>query len=121
MPRKNNKVVGLMKDECLGKILTEFVGLRSKMYCTRIDGQDAMKKIKGIKASVVKTSITFDDYVDCLRNFNIQKRQQYLIRSKLHNVQTIQQRKIALSPYDDKRYLIQGSTDTLAHGHYRIK
>ncbi|XP_031788876.1 uncharacterized protein LOC116417894 isoform X2 [Nasonia vitripennis] len=120
MPRVNKKIVGLMKDECNGKILTEFVGLRSKMYSTRVNNQDSMKKIKGIKASVVKKTIEFNDYLDCLKNSCIQSREQYAIRSKLHNVETIKQRKIALSPYDDKRFLQENSTDTLAWGHYNI-
>ncbi|XP_031783868.1 uncharacterized protein LOC103317258 isoform X1 [Nasonia vitripennis] len=120
MPRVNKKIVGLMKDECNGEILTEFVGLRSKMYSTRVNNQDSMKKIKGIKASVVKKTIEFNDYLDCLKNSCIQSREQYAIRSKLHNVETIKQRKIALSPYDDKRFLQENSTDTLAWGHYNI-
>ena len=44
-----------------------------------------------------------------------------MIRSRLHNVETVKQSKIALSPYDDKRYLLKDSTDTLAWGHYRIR
>ena len=119
IPQVNKKIVGLMKDECNGKILTEFVGLRSKMYSTRVNGEDATKKIKGIKTAVIKT-ITFNDYVNCLKDSLIQKRKQCMIRSKLHKVETIRQEKIALSPYDDKRCLQEGSTETLAWGHYNM-
>ena len=48
MPRVNKNVVGLMKDECNGNIVTEFVGLRSKMYSLRVNGNDFMSKIRCI-------------------------------------------------------------------------
>ncbi|XP_051168414.1 uncharacterized protein LOC127286143 [Leptopilina boulardi] len=121
IPQANKKVLGLMKDECCGKIVTEFVGLRSKMYSVRVEDQDFIKKAKGVKSAVVKKTITFDDYTYCLRNIKMQSRIQYCIRSKLHNVQTLKQTKIALSPYDDKRFLLSNSTDTLAWGHYKIR
>ena len=54
MPLKNKNVVGLMKDECNGKIITEFVGLRSKMYSVRVKGKYRIKKAKGVKMSVVQ-------------------------------------------------------------------
>ena len=34
---------------------------------------------------------------------------------------TVCEHKLALSPYDDKRYLIPNSTDTLPYGHYSLK
>ncbi|XP_043478219.1 uncharacterized protein LOC122508763 [Leptopilina heterotoma] len=120
IPQANKKVLGLMKDECSGKIVTEFVGLRSKMYSVRVENKDVIKKAKGVKAVVVKKDIDFDDYVYCLQNVKIQSRTQYCIRSNLHNVQTLKQTKIALSPFDDKRFLLANSTDTLAWGHCKI-
>ncbi|XP_051172353.1 uncharacterized protein LOC127288757 [Leptopilina boulardi] len=98
IPQVNKKVLGLMKDECNGKIVTEFVGLRSKMYSIRVEGEDFVKKAKGIKAGVVKKSIHFDDYVECLRDFKIQTRTQYNIRSRLHNIETVKQVKDTCLP-----------------------
>ncbi|XP_043477531.1 uncharacterized protein LOC122508319 [Leptopilina heterotoma] len=118
IPQANKKILGMMKDECNGKIVTEFVGLRSKMYSVRVEEKDLIKKAKGVKYVVVKKNINFDDYVYCLQNVEMQRRTQYSIRSKLHKVQTLKQTKIALSPYDDKRYLLSNSTDTLAWGHF---
>ncbi|XP_031789254.1 uncharacterized protein LOC116418324 [Nasonia vitripennis] len=120
IPRANKKVVGLMKDECCGRVMTEFVGLRSKMYSVKIEGQDVIKKAKGVKAAVVRTTITFDDYVECLRQNTRQTRQQCNIRSRLHVVRSEKESKIALSPHDNKRYLVPGETDTLPWGHYAI-
>ena len=39
-----------MKDEGNSKIVTEFVGLKSKMYSICVNGQDFVKKAKGVKA-----------------------------------------------------------------------
>ncbi|XP_031789068.1 uncharacterized protein LOC116418029 [Nasonia vitripennis] len=78
IPRVNKKVPGLMKDECCGKIMTEFIGLRSKMYSILINGAATVNKAKGIKSSVVKKSITFEDYRKCLQDLVIIKREQLL-------------------------------------------
>ena len=44
----NKKVIGLMKDELRGEIMTEFVTLRLKMYAYKM-GSVESKKCKGIK------------------------------------------------------------------------
>lgn len=144
LPRCNKKVPGLFKDELNGKIIREFVGLRSKMYSIRPDNIDEidengkkigeMKKAKGVKKYVLDKEIKFDDYKQCLEILKdiIVKREQTTFRSKLHNMYTIRQEKVALSPFDDKRHIVSciqcksgacASCDfnTLAHGHYKLK
>ena len=47
--KKNKKVIGLMKDELGGKIMTKFVELRAKRYNYLSDNNDEDKKAKGTK------------------------------------------------------------------------
>ena len=62
----NKKVIGLMKDELGGVIMTEFVALRPKLYSyKKLDGSED-KKCKGNKKCVVKKTLTFEDYKTCL-------------------------------------------------------
>ncbi|XP_071642960.1 uncharacterized protein [Temnothorax longispinosus] len=120
MPRVNKKVSGLMKDENNGAIMTEFVGLRAKMYTYKVFGRDDTRRIKGVKRNVVAKKITFEDYVACLRNARELKTRQSCIRSTLHEVYTVSEQKLALSPLDDKRYVTLDSEKTLPWGHYGI-
>ncbi|XP_077262575.1 uncharacterized protein LOC143897644 [Temnothorax americanus] len=118
MPRVNRKVPGLMKDENNGAIMMEFVGLRAKMYAYKVLGCDDTKRIKGVKRNVVAKKITFEDYVACLRNARELKTHQSCIRSCLHDVFTVSEQKLALSPHDDKRCVRLDSVETLPWGHY---
>ena len=47
LTRKNKKVIGLMKDELGGKIMTKFVALRPKTYSYLTDDCEEDKKAKG--------------------------------------------------------------------------
>ena len=64
---KNENVIGLMKDKLGGKIMTEFVALRAKMYAYRkMDKGVEEKRCKGTKKCVFSEGLTFDDYKICL-------------------------------------------------------
>ena len=63
---KNKTVIGLMKDELGGKIITEFVTLRPKTYSYLTDDGKKDKKAKGTRKCVIKRMIKFDDYKNCL-------------------------------------------------------
>ena len=55
---KNKKVIGLMKAELGGKIITEFVTLRPKRYSFLTDDGKEDKKAKGTKKYVIKKMIS---------------------------------------------------------------
>lgn len=117
--RKNKKVLGKMKDENCGQIMEEFVGLRSKMYALKVQDKQ-VKRAKGVKTSVIAKKITLQDYKDCLFGEKTISREQNCIRSKFHRVYSVCETKIALNPFDDKRFIIQNCTDTLPWGHKDI-
>ena len=58
---ENKKVIGLMKDELGGGIITEFVLLRPKTYSYMTDEFIEMKKAKGTKKCVIKKMLRFED------------------------------------------------------------
>lgn len=57
---QNKKVPGLFKDETGGQIISEFVGLRSKLYCIKTVEHE-LKKAKGIQKRELK-KIGLKDY-----------------------------------------------------------
>lgn len=115
----NKKVAGKFKDEAGGKQITEFVGLRAKLYSYTIDKGKEEKKCKGVKKAVIRKCISFDDYKDCLFNKQPQMRKMNVIRSHKHEVFTETVNKVALSPFDDKRIIREDGIHTYAHGHFR--
>jgi len=60
MPFANKKVPDLMKDENNNMIMTEFMGLRAKIYAVKVDGKKDIKKVKSVKNNIIARTITFD-------------------------------------------------------------
>ena len=92
-----------MKDELGGKIMTEFVLLRAKVYaCRKIDKKVEEKRCKDTKKCVVAEGLTFDDYKKCLFDGETIYREQMMFENKKHEVYTVNKYKIALNRDDDK-------------------
>ena len=79
---KNKKVIGLMKDELGGKIITEFVTLRPKTYSFLTDDGKEDKKAKGTKKHIIKKMIKFNDYKKCLLDDEVILKSQQRFTSK---------------------------------------
>ena len=108
----------MFKDECNGKIMSGFTGLRAKLYATKMDDGVEGKKCKGISKTVTKNDIVFDDYKDVLFNQTKQMRKMNVIRSHKHEIFTEEINKVALSGNDDKRIIMANRIQTMAYGHY---
>ena len=99
---RNKKVIGLMKDELGGGIITEFVALRSKTYSYKTDDSIELKKTKGTKKCVVKKILRFENYKKCLFSNEIMLKSQRRFKSENHKVYRENINKIALSSDDNK-------------------
>ena len=115
----NKKVLGKFKDEMKGAIVEEFVGLRAKMYSILWTG-GSVRTCKGISTCVNKFVHKHEMYKECLLNTNCRVDKIVRIGSVDHKLYTMEQKKISLSPFDDKRYILDDKVKTLAYGHYNI-
>ena len=117
---KNKKIIGLMKDDLGGMIITEFVTLRPKTYSFSTDDGKEDKKAKGTKKCIIKKMIKFSDYKKCLLNDEVIFKSQQRFISKKHDVYTENINKIALSNNDDKRIVSSDKITSYLYG-YRGK
>ena len=117
--KENKKVIGKFKDEAAGKVINEFAGLKSKMYSYTIRDKEH-KKAKGVKKNVVKNEIKHQNYLEVLYNGKTMYHQMNTIRSESHQINSYHLNKVSLSPFDDKRYILDDEITSLAYGHYLI-
>ena len=105
-----------MKDESEGKIIYEFVGLKSKIY--------SMKNIDGKESNTAKgmnIATEFKEFKDTLFNKKIIRHKMRRIQSKKHKLGTYEIDKISLSCFDDKRFVLNDGIHTLAYFHKDLK
>ena len=103
---KNNKAIGLMKDELGGGIhnmTDEFI---------------EMKKAKGTKKCVIKKMPKFEDYKKYLFDKEPMLKSQQRFKSENHEVYTENINKIALSSNDDKRIVALDRITSYPYGYY---
>ena len=118
--KTNNKVMGKFKNESPSEI-TEFIGLRAKLYAFTIEGDEkSHNKCKGVKKNVV-SKLMMDDYRNTLYTRKSKQIQQNGIRSYKHEIYTETITKTALSCTDDKVFICDDNIHTRNLGHYRNK
>ena len=113
----NKKVIGLMKDELGGDIITEFIALRPKAYSYVTNDFIEMKKAKGTKKCVVNKMLRFEDYKKCLFDNGKVLKSQQRFKSENHDVYTENINKIALSCDDDKRIVTSDRITSYPYGY----
>ena len=112
----SKKVIGKMKDEFKGKIISKFVRLKSKMY-SLISGEDE----EVAKAKGVNKKTKHKEFVDVLFNKKVIRYYMKRTQNRLHRIRTYNACKISLSCFDDQRYILDDSGNSLAYFHKNIK
>ena len=116
--KRNKGKLFCMKDEVGGKLIKSFLGLRAKSYSIEFDNKTKKVTGKGIPRSKLE-QISHNDMMNTL----FKEKQSYVtskhIRSYKHKLYNIQQTKLALSPFDNKRHVLPGGVYTLPIGHYK--
>ena len=108
----NKKVIDLMKYEYGEVIITEFIGLKAKMYSIRkIDGSESST------ANGVNIATEFNEFKDVLFNKKIIRHKMKRIQAKKHKIGISEIDKISLSCFDDKRQVLDNGVHTLAYFH----
>ena len=108
----NKKVIGKMKDESEGKIIDEFVGLKSKMHSMKnIDGKES-NAAKGVTIAT-----EFNEFEVTLFNEKIIRHKMRRIQGKKNKMRTCEVNNISLSFFDGKRFFLNDRIHTLAYFH----
>ena len=126
----NTKIPGpIFKDEHNGHRITEFCGLKPKMYCILDEHNIVHNACKG-----VPSKIYIDNELVSIKNMELYKRVLFAenkddicitgrfsrFNNKKMNISTVKQDKIMFTPFDNKRYVCDDNIKTYAWGHVNI-
>jgi hypothetical protein len=117
----NKKVIGKFKDEAGGVPITEFVGLRSKMYSYVKENGNGGMTAKGVKKYVIRNKLTHENFKDVIRCKGRMRHNMNTIRSIKHTIGTYEMRKVTLSCFDDKRFSLEDGVTSYAYGNKNIQ
>jgi len=118
--KNNHRVLGKMKSETGSTPPLEFVGLKAKMYSLSCVNK-SQKNVKGIKKNYIKKHVRHDSFLKVLRNTSCTTQAKFrLFKLTNHVLNTVKMTKVCLSAFDDKRYILEDSINTLAYGHYSL-
>ena len=127
----NKKLPGpIFKDEHNGHRITEFVGLRPKMYCLVDEKHVIHNAAKGVPRNVVKDGKRMG-----VKNIDLYKRvleaekkgdaviegSFQRINKQGFDITTKEQTKTLMTCTDNNRWILEDNVHTLAFGHYRLK
>ena len=115
----NKNVIAKFKNECPQEAITEFTGLKSKMYSIQTETK-TKKTVKGVKKSVINQEITHEDYQKTILNNTSMRHSRRAIRSQLHNIYYYELSKRSLSCFDDKRWIYEDGIYSWAYSHCQI-
>ena len=108
--------MGKMKDESEGKIIDDFVVLKSKLYSMKnIDGKE-FNTAKGVNIAT-----EFNEFKDTLFNKKIIRHKMRRIQGKKHKMGTHKMNKMSLSVFDNKRFVLDDGIHTLAYFDKNLK
>ncbi|XP_071177928.1 uncharacterized protein [Mytilus edulis] len=115
--KDRKSIIGLFKDECKSIQMVEYIGLRAKMYSFITADDKETVVAKGIKTRNVR----FEQYKNTLFNCSPLLSHMYTLRSFNHQIHMVKVVKSGLSPYDDKRHLLDDNVHSLAYFHRKLK
>jgi hypothetical protein len=123
----NSNKLMILKDETAGiVIIIHFLGIKSKVYFFRTLSLDknATKKnticAKGIKKNK-QHELSFNDFLSTIQDNACHKINMCTIQSTKKTLYTVKKRKMALSNFDPKRFMLDCGIHSYGYEHVNIK